>query len=287
MDLSGSDTKEFFDKQGFALFPGVFSIEEIARLRARLSELFEVPSQHGDDWDDGDFIRAIRFDLFNRNPDLAWVGVQPKVLDALRGILGPELAMVPESTAHYRGFGTWHKDTTSQERTGLSFHYGPEYCMVECAVYLQDNDPDYGGGLDVVPGSHRMDYDPFLSKPSRLRRIRGRLGGSADTAQAEASAQAVSIPSKAGDFVFFNKRLIHRSTPCRESDVPPHLEKYAVFFVAGPVSRLCDLQDYTAFIQSRADYGYLADYCLEPAFKEQCAQAGVLLIQPVKLGSSS
>ena len=287
MGISGSDTKKFFDEQGFALFPGVFSDEEIARLRASLAALFNAPSLHEDDWDDGDYIRAIRFDLFNRNPDLAWAGVHPKVMDALRGILGPELAMVPESAAHYRGFGTWHKDTTSQERAGLSFHYEPEYCMVECAIYLQDNDPDYGGGLDVVPGSHLMEYDPFLSKPSRLRRLRDRIRGSVDNAQTEASSQAFSIPSKAGDFVFFNKRLIHRSTPCRGSNVTSEREKYAVFFVAGPASRLSDLKQYTAFIQSRADYAYLQDYRLDPEFEEQCAQAGVLLVQPTALGSSS
>lgn len=275
--FSNSNTAEFYEKNGFALFPNLFSPEEIKTIRENLVSKFASPSAFDDDnaWDEKGGGYKIRFDLFNRYPELRWILFKPELKQALNTILG-DFGIVTESVAHYEGFGFWHKDTTSQERLGESFHYDADYNMVQCAIYLQDNDPVFGGGLDVVPGTHREKKDNFV--PRQKRNFVNKILNSFHHrfAQRKANMKGVQLMTKAGDFVLFNQKTIHRASLCHESAKPEEKLKYALFFIAGANNR--HLQDYTDHIKRR--YDYMAHYVTDKDFKESCKEHNIELITP-------
>ncbi len=276
--IDNADTKEFFDEYGFAIFRNLFSAEEIAKLRKESENLFSQPKVYDGDWDDKPLIKAMRADLFNRYDQFRWAFYKPELQQALTKILGT-VGYVPESVLHYLGFGTWHKDTTGQETEGHEFHYAPDCTMVECGIYLQDNSPIYGGGLDVVPGTHKQDKDYFVitKEKSVIRKVISRI--QRDRIQAYNTKNCFFIPSKAGDFVFFNKRLNHRGTPCHQRPIPKEAEKHAIFFIGG--KRNEHLENYTRYIMRR--YDYMKDYKLDEKFVAECKERGIYLVDPQKL----
>ena len=106
--------------------------------------------------------------------------------------------------------------------------------MVQCAIYFQDND-EYGGGLDVVPGSHtEPDHTPPAPKVTFVDRVRGKLGFPKKSAPPPEEPNAITIPSKAGDLVIFNVLTNHQATQpriCGTNEIPEERRKFALFFV--------------------------------------------------------
>lgn len=275
IDLSQADSKAFFEKNGFALFKNIFTPEEIQKAREQLFAIFNKTSEFEGDWDNRPGINSLRADLFNRYPEMRWLFLKPQVQEALKKILGDDIGFVPETVAHRKGFGAWHKDTTSQERAGHLFHYEPNWMMVECAFYLQDNDKVYGGGLDVMPGTHLEGKDVYSKSKTLWTRIKNRLFK--NLIKDKESEPGFHIPSKAGDFLFFNKRLIHKASPIHTTEeVPPQHEKLAIFFVGGKNNE--HLMNYTNFIRTRKDYVYMVDYAYQPDFLADCAAQKIELV---------
>lgn len=275
-DLEIANTKEFFDENGFVIFKNVFTIDEVKSAREVLLEIFNVPSAYDGDWDNGEIIKSIRADIFNRYAKTRNLFYNQKVLEAIKSILGNEIAFVPEMVGHKQGFGGWHKDTTSQENAGNTFHYEKDWLMIECAIYLQDNDENFGGGLDVIPGSHKEEKDRFLTpKKGVLSRLVKKLLNF-DYSKID-SQNVFSIPSKAGDFIFFNKRLVHRSTPFKQDiEIPKAKEKLALFFVGGKNNG--HLNSYFNYIKSRKDYKYLKNFEYQMDFLNECKQNNITLV---------
>lgn len=235
--LSSSEIAQF-EADGFIVVPEVLPHDEVTRLRGELVALFDGPVRF-----EGDVKIApakgargggVRQDIISRYPPLHSVMVAPAFVGALRSLLGDDFLFLPEMAAHDSRYGGWHKDTTPAERAGLTFHREPEFRMVECAFYLQDND-EHGGGLDVVPGSHRTPDVTPPSKPTIIDRVLGKLG----RARAEkivAREGAHSVPSHAGDLVIFDLRLDHMASQPHHGSlrgIPDDRRKLALFFVVG------------------------------------------------------
>jgi hypothetical protein len=162
---------------------------------------------------------------------MRWLLLHEPAVEVLRGLLGSDFVVVREAACHLNQFGGWHKDTSTQETAGRTFHRDKDYLMVEAAYYLQDNTSEYGGGLDVEPGSHR-EPDQFvaLRKPGILRKVAIKLGKYDTDKQADALVRRPhTIPSKAGDLVIFDFRISHRATQPRIRPVPGPHEKIAIF----------------------------------------------------------
>jgi hypothetical protein len=276
IDLTFADSKEFFDEYGFALFKNVFSKDEILLMRAQLRSLISMPSSFPGDWDNGQIFKSLRADIFNRNENLQWIFLKQELSDALRKVIGNEIAFVPEMVFHYMGFGNWHKDTTSQENANVNFHYEPDSIGVECAIYLQDNSDEFGGGLDVIPGSHKMKFDPFIKPKGIAEKIISKV--IKNDIQEECSKKTFRIYSEAGDFIIFNKKLNHRSSPLNNKNVPVDKEKMALFFIAGVDNR--HLAEYVKFIKTRPDYTYLKDYSYSEDFYRKCISSNIKLLLP-------
>jgi hypothetical protein len=270
---STGEAKEQFDRDGFLCVPGVLSPRQTGSLRETLIDLFSRDSAYEGDVNRNAKIGSIRFDICNRYPQLRWLPFHPPLLAALRSVLGEPIVLLPEMAAHDSGFGDWHKDTTSQERAGLKFHWEPDYLMVEAAFYLQDNDPVFGGGLDVIPGSHRT--------PDRYRHNIGETVFHKGRDKLKKMGlwpkqrDGHLIPSKAGDLVIFHFRTDHKATSVKQRPIPAQHRKLALFFAFSADNR--HVRVYRDYIASRPDYLYLKNPVVVPEMEAAARESGVIL----------
>lgn len=150
------EQQQDFIRDGYLRVTDVFTDDQTRQLRAAMERIFDSPSPYEGDSDTG------RADIFCRYQELRWVLVHPPLVRVLKDLLGEDFVYIHEMSGHQNVFSPWHKDTTSVELRGNSFHWKPNYLMVECAIYLQDND-GRGGGLTVLPGSHNL-YDRYKAR---------------------------------------------------------------------------------------------------------------------------
>lgn len=215
-----------FTQNGFALVPQAVAPEEIAAMRRSAVALFadSRPPYQPRFSSTGMFDAAFR-GVFN----------SPRLLDAMRRLLGDDFLFVNEFAIHDSHYASWHSDTTSPEgKAGHQFHWSPGFMMVNVGIYLQDNYRN-GGGLDVVPGSYMRD-DPAAIP---LRREHGfpDCHLAAEIA-GDPYRDAVTIRSRAGDVVIFHLRTSHRSSvPPRPAETESE-RKFALFLIAGPNNAL-------------------------------------------------
>lgn len=241
-----------FERDGFALVPDVFSADEVARMRSTVAGLFALPSKQQGDISGAGRIGSIRFDVCARYPELRWILGHEGLLRALRELLGEDFLYLPEMSMHQSGFGDWHKDTTSQERAGQTFHWDPGFLMVEAAIYLQPNTETYGGGLEVIPGSHKT---PDTYKDVGHTGVASKVQSKLKQLGVLKPKPGYRIPSKAGDLVLFHFRLDHKATWPKVKEMPAEKQKLALFFACSKNNAYA--RQYRDYIGSRADYVYL------------------------------
>ncbi|ARF58439.1 phytanoyl-CoA dioxygenase family protein [Streptomyces gilvosporeus] len=100
----------------------------------------------------------------------------------------------------------WHFDDHMLPQPVDAPGHFPSFLMFN--VYLQDNDPLHGGGVDIVPASHL-----------HTREERGQM------AKEHAHAPEDTVMGKAGDLVVFDYRVVHRGT---HPQVPHDVDRLAL-----------------------------------------------------------
>lgn len=244
--------RQTYQDNGFALIKQLLSPEVAQRLRGELAVLFESEPRYAGDIYGNASLGDIRIDVFNRYPAVWKAIFDSEILGVLKLLLGEDFAILPESALHRKSYGTWHKDTDSQQKAGHRFHWEADCDIVQIAFYFQANTPELGGGLEVIPGSHRVDMRWY-----------------------EESQKGLRVLSEAGDMVIFNTRLDHKACwPVQP--VPEGQEKYAVFFMA---SRNNDhARRYIDFIRGRSGYLFMDGFSYPAALQSLARQAGVTLL---------
>lgn len=219
--------------QGFNVFNGIFSREEVSLLRKVSNKLLPVNCPP--------FKSHVEGNIFDKSEELTRLILgNSRLKDAIHSVHGSKFYLLDEHALHDSFFGGWHTDTTTPESYGHSFHLSSDFLCVQWAVYLQDNSI-YGGGLSVKAGTHVMP-DPYVemtvaqrNRPPTLRKLRStasnwkkklvkRNGG---------EACAYAIPTQAGDLVAFNLRIHHRATPFQIAPNDESNRKLAIFFITG------------------------------------------------------
>jgi hypothetical protein len=249
--------------QGFLRVPNVLTSEQVQSLRTFLSQKFSLPENQRLPHDK-DFVL---YNYWGRYPELRWLLYHEPIVHTFSSLLGKDYVMTSEVVVLYNIFGGWHKDSTSQEKANKAFHKDDHYAVYEVALYLQDNCDEYGGGLDVIPGTHRQFFDPYAGKKLALTdRISNKI--------TRLTKSPISIPSKAGDLMIFHHRLSHRATQKKAKEVPPEHEKIGVFMAVGKKHE--STSDYQRYIWSRPDYNWLEEYP-EPLIQEARSKGVTLL----------
>lgn len=245
---------EQFQRDGFTVVPNAISPEQVASLREYLIGSFEQESTFKSD------TPYLRADLCARHPETRFLLAQPALVQSLKALLGDDFAYLPEMAAHSSFFSTWHKDTQSQEAAGHEFQWSDDYLMVEAAIYLQDNN-EKGGGLEVVPGSHRIPAKTRLERARQwLRRKR-----------------PYSIPSKAGDLILFDFRIDHRaSRPKRGVKQGTGKDrKLAIFFACSRDNQ--HIRSYMDFLKEYSPMSYIGGHEYPPELVEYAKENGLNL----------
>jgi hypothetical protein len=256
-----------FTRDGYTTVDSVLTGAQVADLRKVLADAFDEPPEQSDD-------KVQRVDAASRYPPVREVFEQPGLLAVLRELLGDQLIFLPDMVAHDSGFPTWHKDTTTMQQRGYDFHRDPRFLIVHVGFYLQDNGP-FGGGLDVIPGSHSSDADPFVKRP------KSRLGQMLDyrLVQPVRTRRAVSIPTKAGDALIFDMRIIHRATlptACSRDAIPPEYRKFAIFLSCTGSAEMAGV--YRQYLVEHGGYEYLEHHQYPADFRQLAEQRDIVLV---------
>ena len=254
------EAHDCLSRHGFVLFRSVLDTSTVARCRALFERTFG-PGQP----DSG---KSQPRTKANENAFLDVLRI-PSFRSALRNAIGSDVVLVNEMSLHDSNFGGWHTDTTSPETVGRRrFHLREDFRIFQCGIYLQENSLIYGGGLDVVAGSHQF-RDPIAAYIDWSRSGAGHPFIHEHSAALENGMNVANLP---GDLVIFNLRLFHRATPRFLQSIDPHRRKFAYFFVAG-----CDnniTRAYREWLDQYADHQGIVRPA-EPSdhFVEQLQQA--------------
>lgn len=258
--MISEEQKLHFREKGFLLIPGILTKEEVGFLRKRILQIFDTG-----DWKKSPYnTERVLSDVYNTFPEFINITITEKIINIIRSLLGTKPVLMPETSIHFRFYTGWHKDTTTQEKTGARFHHNPESLMIESGFYLQDND-EYGGGLTVMPGSNKTPDNFIASAPDKsfLEKIKNRITKNSEETDHYINPhnhQIYNIPSKAGDMVIFNFLTNHRATLpkiCKTDEVPYEKQKLA-FFNAYSIDN-STAGEYYNYIRSRPEpfYKYL------------------------------
>jgi len=266
--------KNFFQKNGYVVIPGVYSKETVARARKIFDEAFQCGLWQNSPYDSEEIIN----DIYGHFPELAGLLFNHAYFDTIRFVAGDDVVWLPECAIHRNRYVPWHKDTTVQELNGVTSHFGNDGAMLQVATYFQDNSALAGGGVTVLPGSH-LHKDRFLGMYrmgilSMLWRKSQKLFGLSVFHRIERSKKSMDVQSKAGDIVIFDLRIDHRSTNPKES---ASFDKYAIFNTFG--SPTPTLRDYLEFMKCRDEpyYEFFKHFKVPNLLKEIAADNQLII----------
>lgn len=228
-----------YHKLGFAILPGILTSTEVTSLREQILHRVSGRSFQFLHLDDALEIR-----------DLALLPLKPRLLSALDTTLGSDWLSLNDINVHVGAYGSgklrrnraddgWHDDVASERETGADYLYSQGYSLLKIGVYLQDNIPGIGGGINVRPATHK----DYFRLPTRLHETQGvrlsfgRAGYEVSRRLNPKRHRSHTVPTKAGDAILFDCRLAHQSTPYEGHDEGPAVDKIAIYWnVAGGVS---------------------------------------------------
>ncbi len=201
---------EQYERDGFVALRQLISRSEVATLRKWLFDQFK---EHGQP-------RFLKPGLCLGLPELCELPFHERVVDALKQLVGDDYRQIGDLHVHHNIYGIWHTEAGPDGRR--RYQLDPNFRVVKCGMYLQDND-ERGGGLTVLRGGHRFPVRapgvrlPFHSKALRDAILRRR--------------GATRLDLAAGDLLLFDFQLPHIATrPLPSHRCHPH--KLAVFFNA-------------------------------------------------------
>jgi hypothetical protein len=269
--------RDLFDQTGFVLVPQVVPLATVRRVRQVLNDRYDQLERGATGRD-----YLLPSEILEMQ-DVWRVTLVEPIVRTLSEILEPGYTMIPDLTAGRNSFGvpkTLHRDCDSEG--AQAYLNAPDYRFVKCGVYLQDNTAEWGGGITLVPGGHKLPFHlPGVRLSSKVKTVYNRLGIRFNERWVE---------TKAGDFLAFDSRLPHQSafpSRFRPADLvrsslplPEDRTKFVLYWDA--CAAAC-AQDFLRNTARRAreemlycDYlrlAYPSDF--PPDFVEATSQAGV------------
>lgn len=203
-----------YKKLGFEQLGKVVDKESVTRFRS----IIENYSNSGTDF-------PLDPEFCLQDEDILEIAFTPRLISELRQKFHPDFVMFPDIEVQYNliggltsrdgKFDGWHVDSGSEGRK--KYLTDENYGFAKVGIYFQDNTDMYGGGVDLVPSSHRfVGFGPvrlrFLIKKvvDKFRIIFG----------------ANKIRTQAGDALFFDSRVQHRSSRVEEKGKNENNQKF-------------------------------------------------------------
>jgi ectoine hydroxylase-related dioxygenase (phytanoyl-CoA dioxygenase family) len=247
-----------FERDGYVVIEGALSRERADVLRRALIERSATLSG------DGPHTQVV-LDSYIAFPDSIDTLANEKGILALKALLGDDFVVLPDSSITVDRWNVLHTDTSSWEMAGMYIHRDPGFRMVTVGLYLQDAE-EGAGGLYVVPGSH-LRGDPTTTLRRKNSSIWSRakqklLGGKSLTQQLEAlpeNVDGVNIPSKAGDMIVFDMRMLHRSQSPDAAVRPAPSGGRIAFFSRCVRNNPDHIRSYIDYMKQKPDGVFLLD----------------------------
>lgn len=231
-DASQEEIKELSDaisEDGYAVLRGAIT-EEHVQLARKECEL-HMRNSGNPSQDEIESSRLLA------NTTLATTVFNSRVTDLLQGYFGGSLTYYPNFVVRLNRYTSWHIDNgfLPDYHENSDHLYSSGFRHLQCVIYLQNNLPEVGGGLDVLPGSHKWAERNSSTEHDDLFAEHG---------------DHISIDSKAGDLVVFDGRLLHRGS---QSERAPEVEKYGVFWSASHFDQP-QVERYQQYLNGRIDF---------------------------------
>ncbi len=217
----------FYHKQGYLLIKNLYTKKTIATIRTIIED-----GRSNGKWKESVYNNDnVTTHIYNLFPALIDLIFTKKFIQIIKELLGDESTLVLEPAIHRNRYGYWHKDSTFLDVQGETFHLNEDFCTAQTALYLQDNDATFGGGLTVIPKSQHLP-DRFYKIDSMNKIDRAILKAQKMMKRSfydkmEKNEELVNIETQQGDLVIFNYKIDHKGTPAKTKDI--RADKYAIF----------------------------------------------------------
>lgn len=256
-------------ENGLAVFRGLIPAAECLQLAATLKR--EAQIQNG--------VEFTRVDATNKFPTTRQVLFDPRVLAAVRLVIGPEARFLQVSDLHYlHDTAGWHRDSVhrAHDSSAAPDWDDGQYGVVKAILYLESDN----AGMGFMCGSHQspMEIDRDLVKA-----IEKRAGhiviDVADQPNRQFSAIQKTVPmawkAQAGDLLVFDERMYHAGRRIDDGRVNTHREaaKFTLSLVFGP-DNLHSERLYSYFRYARRELHY-RDFAED--YRDALAQADLIL----------
>lgn len=171
---------------------------------------------------------------------------EPRVLDAVESILGPNILVWGSSLfvkePQDPGFIAWHQD---------SYYWGLEPDDVVSAWIAFAPSTRENGAMQVIPGSHRLPPLPHKASPPGSHNM---LFTHEEIASNVEDERAVDLLLDEGEMSLHHVKILHGSPPNRSRE---RRYGYAIRYVAPHVRQRGDMNS-ASLVRGRDDYGYFA-----------------------------
>jgi ectoine hydroxylase len=211
MELTTAQRAQF-ERDGYLIFPDLFTQPEIAVLRqevARLSRIdaAEVVREHTGGVKS--IFRVHEDDGVTRSAPFRALVRTPRVLRPVQQVLGSHETYVYHSKINAKPAieGTiwmWHQDYNSWSKDGC-----PRPDMATFNVMLNDT-TEFSGGLYIIPGSHRLGLLDSVQDTSTAYKLWS-ISKQTMIEVLRASPPPVAVTGKAGTGVLFHCNVLHAS----------------------------------------------------------------------------
>ncbi|MEL6276658.1 MAG: hypothetical protein AAFU03_16285, partial [Bacteroidota bacterium] len=128
--------------------------------------------------------------------------------------------VLAEPAVHRSRYYYWHKDSTFLDEQGEDYHWQSDFQAAMTVLYLQENHPDYGGGITVVPRTHtEPDFYHRIPKMNLVQRgvlKAKKIAGVSHFDKLDKHPQLHQIASKKGDLLVLDMRVDHKGTPAKK-----------------------------------------------------------------------
>lgn len=182
--------EKIFKKQGYVKIQNVLDIEQVNKLRNHLKKKINFSKNKN----------LINIYECIQDEKIYKLVAEQKIASLSKIIFG-ENYYINELEVQYNSFPSkknpgYHYDAQSERK--YEYLKNEDYKFAKWGIYLQKNTIKYGGGLSVLPGSHKF-LPVFKNKSEKyIKFLMGKLG--------------TRINTNPGDAILFDSRLLHTGT---------------------------------------------------------------------------
>lgn len=204
---------EEFRKNGYVVLKNVLEKENIFKLRKLAFSLFDEKERRIEkDGLHNAARRSLYTETFLKNQEIMNIAFHKEVVEEIKQVLGNDyITFTQFSLGSNLHSPIWHTDAQSQGPA--EYLYSPLYNVAKCGLYLQEDDKDYGGGLEIIAKSHLpscLGSRSFVSRDKMYGKVSGLQLRAMELRKKY--LKKIRLKLESGDVLLFDSLLWHRAS---------------------------------------------------------------------------